>query len=117
MSAVDFPTKVCSLCGDDKPLSQFYKNRVRRDGLDGWCADCKREATKRSIARRRAEIGADAWKKHQRDIQRKYRRNESNRERNRQINRRIATATRHLRERHRDEYEHLLLLAKRGEIE
>lgn len=33
--------KVCSTCGEDKPLSQYYKNGVDKDGVTRYRADCK----------------------------------------------------------------------------
>lgn len=36
-------TKLCSRCGVGKPVSKFYKNRSRPDGLDTWCKVCVKE--------------------------------------------------------------------------
>jgi hypothetical protein len=33
-------TKICSKCGIEKPVSEFYKNRSRKDGLCYRCKDC-----------------------------------------------------------------------------
>jgi len=36
-----FPTvKVCSHCKEEKSLSEFYKNRTRKDGLHSQCKQC-----------------------------------------------------------------------------
>jgi hypothetical protein len=32
--------KQCSKCKETKPTTEFYKNRSRRDGLQGRCRDC-----------------------------------------------------------------------------
>ncbi len=33
-------TKVCSVCGEEKPASAFWRNRPRRDGLAVYCRAC-----------------------------------------------------------------------------
>lgn len=33
--------KRCSKCGEDKPVSEFYKNRQTKDGLQPECKSCK----------------------------------------------------------------------------
>lgn len=38
---IDPNKKVCTRCwGDPKPVSEFYKNRSRPDGLSVWCKEC-----------------------------------------------------------------------------
>lgn len=32
--------KVCSKCGEKKPLSSFGKNKAMNDSLTVWCKDC-----------------------------------------------------------------------------
>jgi len=32
--------KMCSNCGETKPISEFYKNRSVFDGLAYWCKEC-----------------------------------------------------------------------------
>lgn len=32
--------KRCSKCGRELPLSEFYKNKGKKDGLMCWCKDC-----------------------------------------------------------------------------
>jgi len=39
--------KTCSKCGEEKPLSSFYKNKGRKDGVSVYCAKCMREYFKR----------------------------------------------------------------------
>lgn len=41
-------TKVCKTCGRELPLDQFPKHIKSRDGHDGVCMDCKREAMRRA---------------------------------------------------------------------
>lgn len=35
-------TKKCSKCSKEKPVSEFYKDRGRKDGLYPWCSVCKK---------------------------------------------------------------------------
>ena len=53
-------TKVCPLCGREKPASEFYKNAKSKDGLQGRCKECTKSnsamyytAFKDEIARKR----------------------------------------------------------------
>ena len=48
-------TKTCPKCGEDKPLSEYNRNRKRKDGLQVYCKACLkayREANKEQIAAR-----------------------------------------------------------------
>jgi len=33
-------TKICPKCGKEKPKSEFYKEKRRKDGLKCWCKEC-----------------------------------------------------------------------------
>ncbi len=51
--------KRCTKCGEEKELGEFHKNKKTKDGLNGWCKDCKakherkaREAMKERFAKR-----------------------------------------------------------------
>lgn len=35
--------KRCSKCKKEKSLSKFYKNKNKKDGLDYWCKECKKD--------------------------------------------------------------------------
>lgn len=35
--------KTCSKCKNEKPESQFYGNRLTKDGLGSWCVDCSKD--------------------------------------------------------------------------
>ena len=37
--------KVCSKCKVEKDLSEFYKNKLSKDGLDYYCKDCRKKQT------------------------------------------------------------------------
>jgi len=43
------PTKICTKCGTEKPLSEFYK-RSDRDTYLSWCKNCKNESDKGWVA-------------------------------------------------------------------
>lgn len=36
-------TKRCSKCGRELPLSEFYKRKSSKDGLQAYCKDCKKQ--------------------------------------------------------------------------
>ena len=35
-------TKICSKCGEDKPISEFHKDKSKRFGIVNRCKECKR---------------------------------------------------------------------------
>lgn len=59
--------KVCGLCGEEKGVSEFYRNRAQRDGLCGYCIAC----SKRCAAERKdkAKVYMAAY-----DAERQYKR-------------------------------------------
>lgn len=38
--------KKCNVCNLEKPLTEFYKNSIRKDGLEAMCKNCKKEYNK-----------------------------------------------------------------------
>lgn len=38
--------KACTLCAREKPLSEFSKHRLSKDGLAHWCKECNRKRSK-----------------------------------------------------------------------
>jgi hypothetical protein len=40
-------TKVCRKCGKEKPVSEFYKQKIRKDGLYPFCKSCARKEQQR----------------------------------------------------------------------
>lgn len=34
-------TKICSKCKKEKPISEFGKNKAKKDGLQAECKECK----------------------------------------------------------------------------
>lgn len=39
----DIPTKQCSKCGRELPLSEFSKNKCTKDGVQYYCRECSRK--------------------------------------------------------------------------
>jgi hypothetical protein len=38
--------KTCNKCHQEKPLSEFYKDKTSKDGHGGRCKECAREISK-----------------------------------------------------------------------
>jgi hypothetical protein len=116
MTELAVTSKVCSKCGETKPLIEFYAKKGGRGGLASACKQCELAAVVAGKQRRREQMGEEAWLAHQRGIVRRHRdRTGSARDRAYAVAYTKALAV--LRDRHRAEFEHLLLLAKRGELE
>jgi len=57
--------KVCGTCKEEKPLSAFYKNRLRKDGLGLYCKSCTKKLGKKHYQKNRAVILERARKYYQ----------------------------------------------------
>jgi hypothetical protein len=55
-------TKICSKCGLEKELSEFNKNRTKKDGYASWCRECNK-LYKQKYREENAEKIAEAKKK------------------------------------------------------
>ena len=44
--------KTCTRCGATKPLTSFYRDQTRKDGLYPACIDCSRAAARKSYRKR-----------------------------------------------------------------
>jgi hypothetical protein len=75
MTTLTLATKACTKCGETKPLSGFHRNRRNADGLQNRCKECMRAESLEHQARRRAEMGEDAWLAYKRDNVRRSRQN------------------------------------------
>lgn len=115
MTAMEPVVKTCTKCGETKPLSQFHRNRRSPDGHQTYCKPCMNEGVRQRQQRRRNEIGEEAYLAIQRDIQRRHRERTGNRK-GRQYEQAKYRAFRALADRHEVEFEHLFLLARRGEL-
>lgn len=67
-------TKVCSKCGEEKPLSTYYDQRASRDGKRADCGDCSR-ARRRRYYHRNVEVERERyndWRSRNPDYQREW---------------------------------------------
>ena len=48
--------KTCTKCKEEKPFSEFHKNRSQKDGLSYYCKACKYEANKSSREKNKDHI-------------------------------------------------------------
>ena len=53
-------TKVCSKCGKELPLSEFYKHPSTKDGLMNHCKGCHYTVTRKNLEKRKAKKEADS---------------------------------------------------------
>lgn len=42
-------TKKCAHCGQEKPVTEFYKDSHTKDGLQSWCKQCSNARSKKQI--------------------------------------------------------------------
>lgn len=42
-------TKKCAHCGQEKPVTEFYKDSHTKDGLQSWCKQCSNARGKKQI--------------------------------------------------------------------
>lgn len=40
-------SKVCSKCGEEKPVTEFSSSAPNKDGYNSWCKQCCRDSSKR----------------------------------------------------------------------
>jgi 5-methylcytosine-specific restriction endonuclease McrA len=80
--------KQCSRCDKIKPLSEFKKNKSRKNGIDSWCKECHRASCRKYIEINRETIREKArkWRKDNGEKKREYDRrwNEANQEKERE---------------------------------
>lgn len=83
VQTINSQTKTCSKCRAAKPLADFYRQKVSKDGVGPWCKACmdlNRKANAKLNAEREKQTRLE-WKK-------------KNREKNRQSNRQSAARSR-----------------------
>ena len=108
MTALLLAEKACSACGETKPLSEFHLSRSNKDGHRASCGACVRAEAKARGARRRAEMGEEAWLEANRVATAKARSKKAGRARSRASNAAYRAALHALRDAHRDQFDVLL---------
>lgn len=104
--------KVCSRCGEVKPLSEFYRSKNTKDGRDSRCRTCAREAIDAYQARKRAE-DPEGWRERGRQRAARRRQDPAKRARDNMHLRAQTLAISRLKEMYPDAYRHLLDVARR----
>jgi hypothetical protein len=66
---MEIEEKLCGKCGETKPLSEFYKNRTTKDGLQTRCKICCKAAANdwNQKNRERSRANATRWRKNNLD--------------------------------------------------
>ena len=59
-------TKHCAHCGQDKPVTEFYRDKHTRDGLQSWCKECSNSRS----GNRRAKVADIDWEQRRYEIAR-----------------------------------------------
>ena len=105
MSELALSTKRSTKCGEEKPLSEFYRDKNRRDGRTPSCGECQRTYQREHQAKVRAEIGEKEWRARRNKIVQRHRAKTEGRP---LYNQAYAAATSRLRELHRSDFKRLL---------
>jgi 5-methylcytosine-specific restriction endonuclease McrA len=63
-------TKRCTKCNEIKPIAEFYRSSQNSDGLESWCKECRRQAsreryrsTKEAVRGHRMSVYRDGLKR------------------------------------------------------
>ena len=106
--ALALATKTCGSCGETKPLSAYHLDSKGRHGVRSECKDCARARARRNAARRRAEMGDEAFLAKQRESTLKARRNPDYKQRELEAQRAYNAALHALRRLHSSDFDALL---------
>jgi len=55
-------TKYCPKCGETKKLTEFFRNKTKKDGLTSWCKECTGDYNRKYSKQRYSE---SKWYKEQ----------------------------------------------------
>jgi hypothetical protein len=111
MSDVLIATKVCGDCREEKPLSDFHRDRSTRDGHRWDCKVCNRaKVTERQ--RQAREADPEGFARRNRESVARSRTNPAVRERGNQVVAARSAASEKLIKRHRPEFDALLRTEK-----
>lgn len=61
--------KRCPKCGEDKPLSEYYKDKHQSSGVTSVCMECKRAYSKKYLSTENGLKKKNEWLKHRYHIQ------------------------------------------------
>lgn len=61
-------TKHCPMCNKDLPFEAFSKNKSRKDGLQSYCIECRKERYQAKYKEKASEIGKIYREKHKEEI-------------------------------------------------
>jgi hypothetical protein len=100
--------KRCSRCGETKPVGAFYRNSKTRDGRQSWCTECNLASAKAWQAKKRAEMGEEAWSARNREMSARRLSDLGVRARKNRASRARREALDELARRHSDEFAGLL---------
>jgi len=64
-------SKVCTKCGESKPIEAFSKNRRTADGLAKWCKTCAKEKNKQYYIKNREKIKERRMKNREKNLEHK----------------------------------------------
>ncbi len=71
--------KTCARCGEEKPLSEFHKNKKAKDGLQSFCKECRNKAERESYRKKekrdRSEYLKEYYEKNKEKIKARQRAN------------------------------------------
>ena len=64
-------TKICSKCNKELPIDNFYKCNRAKDGLQGWCKECKNGCQKQYDQTYR-QTHKEHYRQHRNQYQKEY---------------------------------------------
>jgi hypothetical protein len=70
--------KRCRNCGEERPHSEFYKNKITKDGLASWCKSCDRNRDRKAYSKSYRSGGSYS------QVRERYRKSDHGRKANRE---------------------------------
>jgi hypothetical protein len=64
MAVIEEKTKRCAHCGQEKPITMFYKDSHTKDGLQSWCKQCSNERSNKARLKLAHESFNEAVEQH-----------------------------------------------------
>jgi hypothetical protein len=74
LPGVGMESKICQKCKILKPLEEFSKRKIERDGFQRWCKICNRAESKKWIKKYpdRERVHSQRWRKTHPEVERRY---------------------------------------------